>query len=49
MSDGKRIYLNCPFEEKDECKSLGAKWDNEQRQWYIFEYMNANDFHKWMN
>jgi hypothetical protein len=27
-----RTYLNCP---KDSAKSLGAKWDPEQKSWYI--------------
>ena len=44
----KRIYLNCPFAEKDECKSLGGKWDNDQRKWYISENMNKEKFQKWI-
>ncbi len=24
---GGRIYLNVPYEEKDEAKKLGARWD----------------------
>ena len=44
----KRIYLNCPFAEKDECKSLGGKWDNDQRKWYILEDMNKEKFQKWI-
>ena len=27
-------YLAVPFEEKDEAKSLGAKWDIECKKWY---------------
>ena len=44
----KRIYLNCPFAEKDECKSLGGKWDNDQRKWYISENINKEKFQKWL-
>lgn len=29
-----KTYLNVPFSEKDEAKSLGARWDNAQRKWY---------------
>ena len=29
-----RFYLNCPYDEKDECKSLDW-WDNEARKWYV--------------
>ena len=34
MSDD-RFYLKCPFDEKDECKSLGGRWDNDARKWYV--------------
>ena len=43
-----RVYLNCPFAEKDECKSLGGKWDNDQRKWYISEDVNKEEFQKWI-
>ena len=29
-----RAYLNVPYAEKDEAKTLGARWDNVKRQWY---------------
>ncbi|KUN22172.1 hypothetical protein AQJ23_29160 [Streptomyces antibioticus] len=36
MQDGNRLYLNVPFAEKDEAKRLlGARWDNQRRQWYV--------------
>ena len=44
-----RLYLNCPFSEKDECKSLGGKWDNEQKKWYISKDMNKEKFQKWLD
>ena len=25
------FYLNCPYNEKDECKALGGRWDNDAR------------------
>ena len=25
------IYLDCAFNEKEECKSLGGKWDPEKK------------------
>jgi hypothetical protein len=27
-------YLHVPFDEKDEAKKLGAKWDPEKKSWY---------------
>ena len=44
----KRIYLNCPFADKDECKSLGGKWDNDQKKWYILDNINKEKFQKWI-
>ena len=32
--DKKRIYLFVKYEDKDNAKSLGAKWDVENRRWY---------------
>lgn len=34
-ADGRRIYLQVPFAEKDEAKALGAYWDPQARLWYI--------------
>jgi hypothetical protein len=33
MSDNKR-YLSVPFAYKDDVKKLGAKWDQDAKQWY---------------
>jgi hypothetical protein len=30
-----RVYINCPYHEKDEAKELGARWDREKRQWFV--------------
>ncbi len=29
-----RLYLKVPFEAKDEVKSLGARFDPDQKKWY---------------
>ena len=29
------IFLDCPYSEKDECKSLGGRWDNDVKKWYV--------------
>ena len=26
----KIFWLNCPFDEKDMCKNLGGRWDNDR-------------------
>lgn len=30
----RRRYIHCPFQDKEEAKGLGAKWDGEQQMWY---------------
>jgi hypothetical protein len=30
-----RVYLNVPFPKKDEAKQNGARFDGEQKQWYV--------------
>ena len=29
--DGEKTYLNCPFDDKDECKALGGRWDGDAK------------------
>jgi hypothetical protein len=37
-----RYYLNIPYEHKEYAKSIGAKFDVEKREWYI--YKNISNF-----
>ena len=30
-----KIYLKVPYDEKDDAKKLGAKWDKSKKRWYI--------------
>jgi len=32
-----KIYLNVKYENKDDAKSKGARWDPNKKQWYIFD------------
>ncbi len=32
-----KIYLNVPFNDKDDAKKLGAKWDYKKKKWFIFD------------
>ena len=41
-------YLNVPFSEKDEAKSLGARWDKNVKKWYVPAGVALEDFSKWM-
>ena len=42
-----KVYLNVPFEDKDEVKKLGAKWDQDTKKWYVGEFALVKDFQKW--
>jgi hypothetical protein len=43
-----RINLQCPFDEKDHAKALGARWDGLQRTWYVVDAPDLRPFAKWM-
>lgn len=42
------LLLNVPYEEKDEAKSLGAKWNPEFKKWYIQNTEDCGKFMKWI-
>lgn len=44
----KKIYLNVPFDDKDEAKSLGARWDNDKKSWFIMSIADQSKFKKWI-
>ncbi len=42
-----RTYINVPYADREEVGSLGARWDREQKSWYIPESVDAALFTKW--
>lgn len=46
-NDNERIYINVPYKEKNEAKSLGAKWDRKEKSWYFIGNDRTSDFAKW--
>tara|TARA_B100000780_G_scaffold257415_1_gene207240 strand:+ start:297 stop:758 length:462 start_codon:yes stop_codon:yes gene_type:complete len=44
----KLLYLDCPFEEYEDCKSLGGQWDPTLKCWYIRSGMDLTKFVKWL-
>ena len=44
-----RIYLNVPYSEKEEAKSLGARWNPTIKKWYINSTTDElpREFLKW--
>jgi len=43
-----RINLRVHFEEKDQAKALGAKWDAKLKAWYIEADMDMLKFRRWL-
>ena len=46
--DGEKTYLNCPFDDKDECKALGGRWDGDAKKWYVPAGKDTVPFAKWL-
>src|SRR5450830_1922915 len=44
-----KTYLTVSFNEKDAAKSLGAKWDAVQRQWYVPDGRELAPFSAWLS
>ena len=42
------ISLKVPFSEKDQAKSLGARWNAESKHWYVPQGVDATPFEKWL-
>jgi len=40
-------YITVPYEEKDEAKGLGARWDRQQQSWYVPQDIDVAPFAKW--
>ena len=43
----KDILIDVPYKEKNEAKKLGAKWDKDQKCWYIPKGEDIAKFDKW--
>jgi exodeoxyribonuclease VII large subunit len=41
-------YLQVPYREKDEAKSLGARWDRESSSWFVPTGVDLAPFSKWL-
>ena len=43
-----RVYLECPYHEKEQVKGLGARWDTDKRLWYAPSGTNLTPLIPWM-
>jgi len=48
MDATSNIPLKVPFNEKDQAKALGARWNAEAKHWYIPQGVDAAPFEKWL-
>jgi len=42
------INLKVPFKDKDQAKSLGARWNANAKVWYIPQGLDTAPFEKWV-
>ena len=43
-----RTYLAVPYDEKDDAKALGAKWDRQAKAWYVPAGVDLDAFTPWL-
>ena len=43
-----KTFINVPYAEKNEAKELGAKWDKDNKSWYIPTGADQAKFEKWL-
>ena len=43
------MNLKVSFNEKDQAKSLGARWNAEAKLWYVPQGVDAAPFEKWLS
>ena len=37
-----KTYLNLPYDEKEEGKKLGTRWDPKKKKWYILNNLEES-------
>lgn len=41
------LFLNVPFAQKDEAKTLGARWNADKKKWYVPDGVDTTPFSRW--
>ena len=41
-------FLKVPYAEKDEAKSLGARWNQDRKVWYVPDGVAEAPFERWL-
>ena len=42
------VLLEVPFSQKDQVKKLGARWDKDQKSWYVPDGLDRTLFTQWL-
>jgi hypothetical protein len=43
-----RVELQVPFTEQEDAKRRGARWDGEQKSWYLPAGIDRTGFEQWL-
>lgn len=43
-----KTYIAVPLDDKDEAKKLGAKWDGQNKSWYVEKGQDLTPFTEWL-
>lgn len=43
-----KTFIAVPYDERKEAKALGAKWDAENKSWYVEKGADLNKFKEWL-
>lgn len=46
--DPSKRYLQVPFDQKEEVKALGARWDKDAKKWFVPESAFTEEFARWL-
>lgn len=46
--DTAKVFLKASFADKDKVKALGAKWDKDNKSWYIPSGEDQAKFKQWL-
>ena len=43
-----KIILDCPYEQRNQVKALGARWDPAIKKWYVIDPPDLAPFAPWL-
>jgi hypothetical protein len=43
-----KLILDCPYEQRNQAKALGARWDPALKKWYVIDPPDLAPFAPWL-